>query len=125
MPLATIITAIGTIVAPVVGKAIKKRLRGTRGGDALTTATSLMAGGTGGGTGGAFGTPGAPIEIVPGTVYEIDPVTGDVRRKRKRRRRRQLLTCSDRNDIAFIIGVLGKGSIANTAISTLLSRRCS
>ncbi len=41
---------------------------------------------------------------------------------KKRRRRRRLLSCGDKADIAFITGTLGKGSLAGTAISSLLAR---
>lgn len=42
--------------------------------------------------------------------------------RHKRRRRRRLLTCQDKADIAFIVGTLGKGQLASTAISSLLCR---
>lgn len=41
----------------------------------------------------------------------------------RRRRRRDLLTKSDRENIAFLIGVLGKGSMGQSAINTLLANR--
>lgn len=41
----------------------------------------------------------------------------------RRRRRRRLLTASDKADIAFITGTLGKGEIGRSAIAALLSRR--
>ena len=44
--------------------------------------------------------------------------------RRKRRRRRRLLTCSDKADIAYLIGQLGQGQLGKAAISALLSRRC-
>ena len=43
----------------------------------------------------------------------------------RRRRRRKLLTASDKADIAFITGTLGKGEMGRTAIAALLSRRMS
>lgn len=43
---------------------------------------------------------------------------------RRRRRRRRLLTTQDKSDIAFLIGLLGKGQAGQAAISTLLARRC-
>lgn len=55
---------------------------------------------------------GANIEIVPGL-------------KKNRRRRRKLLTCGDKADIAFLYGQLGGGALGRSAISSLLSRRCS
>lgn len=72
-------------------------------------------------------TPGADIDIqsqgfAPGTKFEVDPATGEVKIIKRRRRRKRLLTCSDKADIAFVTGTLGKGSLASTAISSLLSR---
>ena len=43
----------------------------------------------------------------------------------RRRRRRKRLTASDKADIAFITGTLGKGEMGRTAIAALLSRRMS
>ena len=43
----------------------------------------------------------------------------------RRRRRRKLLTASDKADIAFITGTLGKGELGRTAFAALLSRRMS
>ena len=42
-----------------------------------------------------------------------------------RRRRRRLLTCSDKADIAYLVGQLGQGQLGKAAISALLSKRCS
>lgn len=42
----------------------------------------------------------------------------------RRRRRRRLLTCSDKADIAYLVGQLGQGQLGKAAISALLSRRC-
>lgn len=39
----------------------------------------------------------------------------------KRRRRRRMLTCSDKEDIQFLIGVLGKGEMGKTAVASLLA----
>ena len=55
---------------------------------------------------------------------EVDVETGEVFEKRRRRRRKQLLTSSDRQDIAFIVGTLGKGQMGQAAISQLLARAC-
>ncbi len=54
--------------------------------------------------------------------FKIDPCTGQLVEVKKRRRRRRLLSCSDKADIAFVTGTLGKGSLASTAISSLLAR---
>lgn len=43
----------------------------------------------------------------------------------RRRRRRKLLTCGDKADIAFLHGNLGGGQLGRSAISAVLSRRCS
>lgn len=58
-----------------------------------------------------------PVETVEVDVdgYELP---------RRRRRRKQLLTASDRQDIAFIVGTLGKGEMGKAAISQLLARTC-
>lgn len=45
--------------------------------------------------------------------------------QRRRRRRRKLLTCGDKADIAFLHGNLGGGQLGRSAISAVLSRRCS
>lgn len=42
---------------------------------------------------------------------------------RRRRRRRRLLTASDKADIAYLTGVLGKGQLGQAAVTALLSRR--
>lgn len=112
MPL---ITTIGAIIGPAIGKAIVKRLRGGRGGSRVGFLGDQAGAGP-------FGTPGADIEIVPGTRFDIDPVTGDVVCKKTRRRRKRLLTCSDKADIAFLTGTLGKGALAQTAITSVLAR---
>lgn len=41
--------------------------------------------------------------------------------KKKRRRRRRMLTCSDKEDIQFLIGILGKGEMGKTAVAALLA----
>lgn len=43
---------------------------------------------------------------------------------KRRSRRKRLLTCQDKADIAFLTGNLGKGQLASSAISSVLSRRC-
>ncbi len=64
------------------------------------------------------------VDIVSGMRYEIDPVTGELVEKKKRRRRRRMLTCQDKNDIAFLVGTLGKGQMAQAAVTAVLTRRC-
>lgn len=54
----------------------------------------------------------------------VDLETGELKPKYRRRRRKQLLTASDRQDIAFIVGTLGKGQMGQAAISQLLARAC-
>lgn len=54
--------------------------------------------------------------------FKIDPCTGNLVEVKTRRRRKRMLTCSDKVDIAFVTGTLGKGQIASAAISSLLSR---
>ena len=66
--------------------------------------------------------PSKTIDIIPGTKFDIDPVTGEVTAKKKRRRRKRLLTCADKADIAFIVGTLGKGQTGTSAVTTLLAR---
>ncbi len=39
-----------------------------------------------------------------------------------RRRRKRMLTCSDKADLAFLIGQLGKGAAGTSAVSALLSK---
>jgi len=67
---------------------------------------------------------GAKIDIVSERDYEWDPKVQDYVAKPRRRRRRALLTQSDKGDIAFLVGTLGKGQLASAAISALLSKRC-
>jgi hypothetical protein len=78
----------------------------------------LAPGRAGGGT--VAGRNGAVT--VKSVNLEQNPITGEITEKPKRRRRRRLLTCSDRADIAFITGVLGKGQSGQAAIATLLAR---
>jgi hypothetical protein len=59
-----------------------------------------------------------------GKTLTVDEKTGALVEKRRRRRRKQLLTSSDRQDIAFIVGTLGKGQMGQAAISQLLARAC-
>lgn len=54
-------------------------------------------------------------------TFKIDAL-GQLVLVKKRRRRKRLLTCSDKADIAFVTGTLGKGSLAQSAISSLLAR---
>lgn len=48
-------------------------------------------------------------QLIPGLPGGIDIFGGGVERRRRRRRRRAL-TASDRADIGFITGLLGKGA---------------
>ena len=57
-----------------------------------------------------------------GTRFEVDPVTGEITILKRRRRRKRLLTCSDKADIAFLTGTLGKGALAQGAITSVLSK---
>ena len=54
--------------------------------------------------------------------WKIDSCTGQLVPVTRRRRRKRLLSCSDKADLAFLVGTLGKGSIASTAISSLLAK---
>lgn len=58
-----------------------------------------------------------------GGVSKLASTSGRSYRPRRRRRRR-LLTCSDKADIAYLVGQLGQGQLGKAAISALLSRRC-
>ncbi len=82
---------------------------------------------------GPFGTPGPPIQIVPGgsgngtsfnseARFKIDPCTGQMVEIKKRRRRKRLLTCGDKADIGFVIGQMGKGQLASSTVSSMLAR---
>ncbi len=73
---------------------------------------------------------GAPIKITSGTNDACPPghhlaqdsCTGQIVCKKNRRRRKRMLTCSDKADIAFITGTLGKGQMAQTAIASLIAK---
>ena len=54
--------------------------------------------------------------------WKVDSCTGQLVPVTRRRRRKRLLSCSDKADLAFLVGTLGKGSIASTAISSLLAK---
>lgn len=73
--------------------------------------------------GGGFPTfpTGSAIEIVPSTRFDLLP-DGTIRLVKRRKRRKRLLTCSDRADIAFLTGTLGKGAMGQSAVTSLLSR---
>ncbi len=58
----------------------------------------------------------------PGFQVAADACTGEIFCKKTKKRRKRLLTCGDKADIAFVIGTLGKGQIAQTAIASLLAR---
>jgi len=58
----------------------------------------------------------------PGSHIAVDKCTGEIFCKKTRKRRKRLLTCSDKADIAFIIGQLGKGATSQSAISAMLAR---
>lgn len=66
--------------------------------------------------------PGANIEIIPDSRFELDPLTGEVTKKKRRKRRRRMLTCADRSDIAFITATLGKGASGQAAIAGLIAK---
>ncbi len=58
----------------------------------------------------------------PGSRIAVDDCTGEIYCKKTRKRRKRLLSCSDKADIAFVVGTLGKGSLAQTAIASLIAR---
>lgn len=81
--------------------------------------------------------PGAEIEIIPEQEAHITDLPAGGREgvppgfdvsaqgflvKARRRRRRRMLSAQDRADIAFLIGILGKGALAQAAITSLLHR---
>ncbi len=120
-------TVIG-VVAPFAADFIRRKLGGSR---RSSRAADLLREEIGQGFTGSRGIdPGVTTGAIqsqgfpPGTKMEVDPVTGEVTILKRRRRRKRLLTCQDKADIAFIVGTLGKGSLASTAISSLMSRRC-
>ncbi len=43
---------------------------------------------------------------------------------KSRRRRKRMLTCSDKEDIAYLTATLGKGEMAKSAIGQLLAGHC-
>lgn len=43
---------------------------------------------------------------------------------KSRRRRKRMLTCSDKEDIAYLTATLGKGEMAKSAIGQLLAGNC-
>ncbi len=58
----------------------------------------------------------------PPKGYKVVNYCGQaVLRKIRRKRRRRMLTCSDKSDIATIVGLVGKGQMA----SSLINRSCS
>ncbi len=86
-------------------------------------------------SGGPVFTPGADIRIQsqaeaaagngvcpPGFHVAVDPCSGAIVCKKTRRRRKRMLTCADKADIAFITGTLGKGQMAQVAISALITK---
>jgi len=75
----------------------------------------IVAGGVGGGS------PGGDI-CAPGFHVAVDKCTGQLVCKKTRRRRKRMLTCGDKADIAFLTGTLGKGQMAQTAISALIAK---
>jgi len=130
MTVPAVIMAGGVLVGKYVGRQIVDAI--TKGGGkksgGLTTA-QIMAqqqGTLGITTGGTFAE-GADIQIdsqgLPaGTKFEIDPMTGEIRVLKRRKRRKRLLTCGDKSDLAFLVGQLGKGQLAQSAITSLLSK---
>ncbi len=57
---------------------------------------------------------------VPPKGYKVVNYCGQgVLRKVRRRRRRRLLTCSDKADIAAVVGMVGKGQLASSIISRI------
>lgn len=56
----------------------------------------------------------------PPKGYKVVNYCGQgVLRKVRRRRRRRLLTCSDKADIAAVVGMVGKGQLASSIISRI------
>jgi len=127
MALPAVIYAGGVLVGKAVGQRILKAITG----GGLTT-KQIMAQqqgtlGIGGVVTGKTFEPGADIQIdsqgLPqGTVFKIDEATGEIVILKRRRRRKRLLTCGDKADIAFLTGTLGKGQLAQGAITSLLSK---
>ncbi len=127
MAVPAIISLVGIPVATAIGTRIASAIRGGQGRQAVTTEEILLAQGVD--PGGLLPTfrPGAAIEIegqglAPGTQFKVDPVSGELVIVKRRRRRKRLLTCSDKADIAFLTGTLGKGALAQGAITSVLSK---
>ncbi len=101
------------------------------GGAVLSAAIRALSSGGGGGGKTAFQV-GSDIDIISNAEAAAScNGTSDKRFKlcngvmvevKRRRRRRRLLTCTDKVDIGFITGVLGKGSGGQSAISSMLAR---
>ncbi len=58
----------------------------------------------------------------PGFHVVVDKCSGQIVCRPNKKRRKRLLTCTDKADIAFVVGTLGKGQLAQTAIASLLAR---
>ena len=59
--------------------------------------------------------------VEPGAAARQAEMAVEEARPRGRRRRKRMLTCQDKEDIQFIIGVLGKGEMGKTAVAALLA----
>lgn len=59
--------------------------------------------------------------VDPTTAAKQAEMAVEEARPRGRRRRKRMLTCQDKEDIQFIIGVLGKGEMGKTAVAALLA----
>jgi len=70
----------------------------------------------------AAGIPTTPVSTNGNPHFRRDPCTGKLVLVKKRRRRKRMLSCSDKADMAFVIGQLGKGQLASTTISALIAR---
>jgi len=118
MALFSVIAAVSGVKA--IAKALKKKKK--RGSANIRALAGLDAPPP---TRGATFPVGADIQIIPDTEFDLDPLTGEVTQspeKRRRRRRRRMLTCADRADIAFVVGILGKGQAGSSAVTQLMSR---
>jgi len=135
MALPALITVGALFVGSKIGKAVGSRIAdviaaggGGRRRAADPVIEHILAGDVGPVTRtGQLFTEGADIDILsqgfpPGTKLEVDPATGEIRIVKRRRRRKRLLTCGDKADIAFLTGTLGKGQLAQGAITSLLSK---
>ncbi len=58
----------------------------------------------------------------PGFHVAVDKCSGAIVCKKTRRRRKRMLSCSDKVDISFITGTLGKGQMAQAAIAALIAK---